>query len=138
MCNDGWVAMNWEGTTPLGVRRSLPFCNREVLELAFRCHPADLLGPGPKRLLRVALSGDVPPRNLFRPDKGVSSNPLEAKKAFEFLPSRMPKGAERIIRPDWLPTPPARVDADLVQLLGPLSVARWLEDRSRPGHASNG
>jgi asparagine synthetase B (glutamine-hydrolysing) len=52
VARDGWVAMNWEGTAPLGVRRSLPFFNREVLELAFQCHPSELLGPGPKRLLR--------------------------------------------------------------------------------------
>src|SRR5207302_1953074 len=64
---DAWVAMNWEGTTPLGVRRCNPFFNREVLELAFQCHPSEVLGAGPKRLLRLALKDDVPSRNLFRP-----------------------------------------------------------------------
>jgi len=49
----------------------LPFFNREVLELAFRCHPSELLGPGTKLILREALRDDVPPRYLLRDDKAV-------------------------------------------------------------------
>ncbi|MBI2865663.1 MAG: hypothetical protein HYX94_14035 [Chloroflexi bacterium] len=67
---DAFVPMNWEACSALGIRRSLPFFNREVLELAFACHPAELYGPGTKKLLRTAVSGDVPPRNLYRADKG--------------------------------------------------------------------
>src|SRR5437016_14458782 len=67
---DGFVAMNWEAASALGVRRSFPFFNREVLELAFECHPAELVGPGTKKLLRAALHADVPEKNLSRTDKG--------------------------------------------------------------------
>ena len=47
-----------------------PFVTRELLELAFELHPSELVGPGTKRLLRYALAGDVPAKNLQRPDKG--------------------------------------------------------------------
>src|SRR5437879_8887991 len=67
---DGFVAMNWEAASALGVRRSFPFFNREVLDLAFECHPAELVGPGTKKLLRAAVRDDVPARNLGRLDKG--------------------------------------------------------------------
>lgn len=67
---DGFVAMNWEAASALGVRRSFPFFNREVLELAFACHPAELIGPGPKQLLRAALRHDVPAVSLGRADRG--------------------------------------------------------------------
>lgn len=67
---DGWVAMNWEVTSALGIRRCIPFLTRATLELAFSCHPSEMLGPGTKRLLRVALADDVPTANLGRPDKG--------------------------------------------------------------------
>ena len=67
---DGFVAMNWEAASSLGVRRSFPFFNRAVLELAFECHPAELIGPGPKKLLRAALRHDARAANLERPDRG--------------------------------------------------------------------
>jgi asparagine synthase (glutamine-hydrolysing) len=66
----GFLGMHWEVTSHVGVRRSFPFVTRELLELAFECHPEELVGPGPKRLLRSALAGDVPAINLGRPDKG--------------------------------------------------------------------
>ena len=50
---------------------------RELLELAFQCHPSELVGPGTKRLLRRALAGDVPGVNLQRPDKGRSAPPRD-------------------------------------------------------------
>ena len=68
--HDGWVAMNWEVTSQLGIRRSLPFYTREAHELAFECHPHELIGPSTKKLLRVALHDDVPHLNLYREDKG--------------------------------------------------------------------
>lgn len=67
---DGFVAMNWEVTTHLGMRRAWPFFNRQMLELAFDCHPSELVGPDTKRLLRAALDGDVPPMNLHRRTRG--------------------------------------------------------------------
>ena len=66
----GWVVMNWEATSALGVRRTFPFLSREMLELAFSLHPAELLGPGTKKLLRASLRGKVPEWNLDRPDRG--------------------------------------------------------------------
>jgi hypothetical protein len=68
---DSFVAMNWEALSVLGIRRSWPFFNREVLELAFECHPSELIGPGVKKLLRAALSDDVPPTNLNRQTRGT-------------------------------------------------------------------
>ena len=67
---DGWVAMNWEATSFLGVRRSLPFYNREMIELAFELHPLEWGFPGDKKIERAALRGDVPAHNLDRADKG--------------------------------------------------------------------
>jgi hypothetical protein len=95
--------MYWEGTSPLGARPLLPFFNRETLELAFRCHPRDLLGPGKKRLLRDALRGDVPARNLMREDRGEWTGHSDARWA---LDGGLPPGAQRVVRPDWLAHPP--------------------------------
>ena len=101
---DGFVAMNWEVGSALGVRRAFPFFNREVLELAFECHPSELVGPGTKKLLRAALARDVPHENLFRPDKGHWGNHLVGAR-FE-IPGPLPEGLEAVVRPDWYPMPP--------------------------------
>jgi asparagine synthetase B (glutamine-hydrolysing) len=104
---DAWVAMYWEAAAPLGVRPSLPFFNREVLELAFRCHPRELLGPGPKRLLREALSDDVPARNLLRPDRGMwTGHHARGRWA---LDGALPAAADDVVRSDWVRHPPADV-----------------------------
>lgn len=105
---DGFVAMNWEAASVLGVRRSFPFFNREMLELAFECHPCELVGPGPKKLLRAALANDVPPHNLHRPDKGNSSQRRRGLQLEAIGP--LPAGLEAIVRPDWYPTPPPPAD----------------------------
>jgi asparagine synthetase B (glutamine-hydrolysing) len=104
---DGWVAMNWEGTTPLGVRRTIPFFTREVLELAFECDPSELLGPGKKKLLRAALRGDAPDRNLDRPDKGGWGSGMADQRLC--LDGELPEFLEPLVRPDWFPRPPAEV-----------------------------
>ena len=67
---EGVTAMNWEVCSFLGVRRTFPFFNAEVLQVVSACHPVELLGPGPKRLERQAFAGLVPERYLHRPDKG--------------------------------------------------------------------
>jgi asparagine synthetase B (glutamine-hydrolysing) len=100
---DAWVAMYWEGASPLGVRPLLPFFNREVLELAFRCHPRDLLGPGKKRLLRDALGSDVPEKNLQREDRGSWTGHGEARWV---LDGPLPPAASGVVHPDWLSRPP--------------------------------
>jgi asparagine synthetase B (glutamine-hydrolysing) len=67
---DGFVPMNWEVASAVGMRRVWPFFSRAMLELAFDCHPWELVGPGTKRLLREGLQGLVPPMNLQRQDRG--------------------------------------------------------------------
>jgi asparagine synthetase B (glutamine-hydrolysing) len=101
---DAWVAMYWEGASPLGVRPLLPFFNREVLELAFQCHPRELLGPGYKRLLREALRNDVPARNLFRPDGGTWTGHFTD--GTWITDGALPAAARTIVRSDWHPVPP--------------------------------
>ncbi|HUY86936.1 MAG TPA: asparagine synthase-related protein, partial [Acidimicrobiales bacterium] len=68
--HDGWTGNLWEILTGMGIRRSMPFMTREALELVYDCHPSELVGPGPKKLLRQAFSGMVPQDNLMRADKG--------------------------------------------------------------------
>jgi hypothetical protein len=72
---DDWIAMHWEVATVFGTTPVHPFFNRETLELGFRCHPVELFGPVPKKLLRRALSGIVPERYLQRSDKGHWNRP---------------------------------------------------------------
>ncbi len=71
----GWVSMGWEVCSALGLRRVLPFLSRELVELVYQCHPCELVGPGTKKILRGALDGLVPDKNLYRPDKGSNIIP---------------------------------------------------------------
>jgi len=91
------------------VRRSFPFFNREVLELALECHPVELVGPGTKKPLRAALGGDVPARNLERPDKGGWGSYLHKVK----LPWGVPLAIElhTVVRGDWCKVAPVAGDA---------------------------
>jgi asparagine synthetase B (glutamine-hydrolysing) len=128
---DGWVSMNWEGTAPLGVRRSLPFFNREVLELAFRCHPSELLGPGPKRLLREALRDDVPATHLLRPDKAVWRPHLVT--ARWTIDGAVPAAAASIARSDRLADARSSMPFnDGMQLAYAIRVAEYLERQAPP------
>ena len=115
---DGWVAMNWEVTGALGVRRSAPFFNRAALELAFGTHPRTLMGPGMKRLLRRGLAGDVPRRVLERPDKGRwGPAPVPPPVTWE-EPLDSSLGA--ILHPSRLPGPPGPVDSSEASVLSVL------------------
>jgi asparagine synthetase B (glutamine-hydrolysing) len=126
---DAWVAMYWEGAARLGVRPLLPFFTREVLELAFRCHPRELLGPGPKRLIREALRDDVPARNLLRPDRGLWSGHFD--QGNWTVDEELPPVASTVVRPDWLPRPPKDVSfVDGYLLVYAIRVAEYLEDHS--------
>ena len=103
----GYVDMNWAATSALGIRRSMPFFNREMIEMGFECHPTELIGPGPKKILRRALHHDVPAQNLYRPDKGhrgayTGDNPVAWKKP-------LPAGFQSLVRPDWFPLPPGQM-----------------------------
>lgn len=115
--HDGFVAMNWEAATALDVRRSLPFFNREALELAYACHPSEQLGPGTKKLLRAALRDDVPAENLQRKDKGSTPRPPEATIAWT---PELDQLLEPIVREDWFPNPPKQVDQWDARGLAPL------------------
>jgi asparagine synthetase B (glutamine-hydrolysing) len=124
---DAWVAMYWEGAAPLGVRPVLPFFSRESLELAFRCHPRDLLGPGNKRLLRDALRDDVPARNLLRPDRGMwTGHHATGRWA---LDGAFPAAADTVIRSDWVRNPPADLPfMEGYRLTAAIRVAEYLHD----------
>jgi asparagine synthetase B (glutamine-hydrolysing) len=129
---DAWVAMYWEGTSPLGVRPVLPFFTRELLELAFRCHPRDLLGPGKKRLLRDALRDDVPARNLFREDRGTWTG--HGDEARWTMNGALPAAAAGVVRSDWLARPPRDIPFMAgSRLTAAVRVAEFLERPSNAG-----
>lgn len=126
---DAWVAMYWEGASPLGVRPLLPFFNREVLELAFQCHPRELLGPGPKRLLREALRDDVPARNLLRPDGGTWRGHFTDGRWI--TDGALPAAVQPIVRSDWVPFPPPSLPWHDGKLLAYATrVAEYLEHQA--------
>jgi asparagine synthetase B (glutamine-hydrolysing) len=127
---DVFLAMNWEAACELGIRRSFPFFNRNVLELAFECHPSELIGPGYKKLLRAALRDDVPERNLNRPDKGAWGSSLRAGHASWDTP--LPDSLQAVVRPDWYPRPPNVLErseafglTELVMFSRSLQARRW-------------
>jgi asparagine synthetase B (glutamine-hydrolysing) len=128
---DAWVAMYWEGASPHGARPLLPFFRREVLELAFRCHPRDLLGPGKKRLLRDALRDDVPARNLFREDRGAwTGHPDTAR---WMIGAGFPPAAAGVVRADWLVYPPRDLEFHAgTRMTAAVRVAEYLEQASNP------
>ena len=128
---DAWVTMYWEGASPFGVRPLLPFFNREVLELAFQCHPRELLGPGTKRLLRGALRNDVPARNLLRPQRDMwAGHWTDGRWTVD---GALPAPAGRIVRPDWLPLPPRELPWNDGKLLTYASrIAEYLERQASP------
>ena len=105
---DAFVAMNWEAASALGIRRSFPFFTREILELAFDCHPSELIAPGYKKLLRAALRDDVPERNLNRPDKGGWGAYMRAGHAS--WNTELPVTIQAVVRPEWFPKPPFTID----------------------------
>jgi len=110
---DGVVAFYWETTSSLGIRRSFPFLQREVLELTAECHPADdLLARGTKSLLRDAVSDDVPRHNLYRPDKGSFGRWSHAERNAAIPWERpLPDEVQAVVRPEWFPRPPPRLSS---------------------------
>jgi asparagine synthetase B (glutamine-hydrolysing) len=110
-----YVAMNWEVASALGVRRSFPFFTREVFELAFECHPDELVGPGSKKLLRAALRNDVPERNLQRPDKGAWGASFRGSRVKWHEP--LPDALSAVVRDDWFPNAPGLMGASQARAL---------------------
>ncbi len=108
--HDGYVPMNWEACSALGIRRSLPFFNREALELMFECHPTELYGPGTKKLLRAALHDDVPSKNLYREDKGgwgIGERKLNSSWQEPTPYPSLPEELEPVLSPELFANPPA-------------------------------
>ena len=127
---DGWVGIGWEAATAIGARRSTPFLSRASLELVYDCHPSELVGPGPKRLLRDAFDGLVPPANLYRPDRGRTVIPLPDCDAMSWN-RPLPEVVHPIVGPVWQGSP-ARVGFDAAIALTALEVAgRCFEKLSR-------
>jgi asparagine synthetase B (glutamine-hydrolysing) len=122
--SDGYIAMNWEATSALGIRRSLPFVNRETFELTYSCRPEELLGPKTKKLLRQALRPDVPYRNLYRPDKGGWGVAIHGPRVFWERP--LSSVLRPIVRGDWWPRPQQSVDVADACCLGRLERAASL------------
>jgi asparagine synthetase B (glutamine-hydrolysing) len=104
---DGAVAMNWEATSALGVRRSFPFYHRAYVELAFELHPAELRGGcNDKHILGRALRGHVPDRHLDRP-KHTSEVRYET---FDVdWDEKLPDDLAHVVDSAWFPRPPPRV-----------------------------
>jgi len=123
---DGFVPMNWEVCSALGVRRSLPFHTREVLELAFACHPAELYGPDPgaKRLLRAALHNDVPHHNLYRADKSSRDEDARARHAAVQgpPPNPLPQELAALLDPAFFAHPPQTLDYGQLRPLTRLTI----------------
>jgi hypothetical protein len=117
--NDGFLAMNWEVASALGVRRSFPFVSRETLELTYSCRPEEMLGPKTKKLLRRALHGDVPPRNLYRPQKSRWGAALAHPMVVWRQP--LPPILGSLLRSDWMPRPPVPIAAADARCLGRLA-----------------
>jgi hypothetical protein len=92
--------MNWEATTELGIRRSIPFFTREMLELAFECHPSELFETGRRGLARRGLADDVPRSTLFMDDRGTW--PDDAPDRAIPLPPVLPDWVEPMVGPEWL------------------------------------
>jgi asparagine synthetase B (glutamine-hydrolysing) len=121
--HDAFVPMNWEACSALGIRRSLPFFNREALELMYECHPTELYGPKIKKLLRMALHGDVPARNLHREDKGVwgAGERKVQKSVQEAMPyESLPEDLEPLLSPDWCRNPPRMLNYSELRYLARL------------------
>lgn len=120
---DGYVAMNWEAATRLGVRRSFPFFHREVLELAHRCHPVELVKPGPKRILERAVPDEITMEGLFESDR--VSYGLDGTGPRLPWARPLPDALGRVVRGDWCPRPPGRLrDVDAWRLTALLQLAR--------------
>ncbi len=118
---DGWVAMNWEAVSALGARRSFPFFNREMIELAFRRHPAEMFGAGPKRALRDALSGQVGTINLQREDKGGWGRYLNGVDPWSWS-GGLTAEMLALLRPELRLESPKEIDFNSVKILTRLMV----------------
>ncbi|HVF12298.1 MAG TPA: asparagine synthase-related protein [Actinomycetota bacterium] len=75
LSQDVWLAMNWETTSALGIRRSTPFVSRAMIQLGYAAHPEEQFMLGTKSVIKAGLKDDVPPIYLWRNDKGTWGRP---------------------------------------------------------------
>ncbi|MCC6652913.1 MAG: hypothetical protein IT348_17295 [Candidatus Eisenbacteria bacterium] len=117
------VAQNWEVTSALGVRRVYPFLSRELVELAFDCHPSEGIGPGTKKLLRQSLRGLVPDSHLLREAKENWTEPASTTGWRRMIPQEL----SRIVAPALGSRPPDRIDSrDALRLTLLLNISQAL------------
>lgn len=107
--HEEFPVMNWEACSALGVRRAIPFMEREILELTLQCHPSELIRPAHKKLLKAALHEDIPRHILHQPHKRNWG--LKAEAAMMDFPwgAPLPTALAPMVRPEWFPHPPAKV-----------------------------
>jgi hypothetical protein len=98
--SDAGIPTNWEILAPLGVRRHFPFHTREMLEHAAGSDIRAMMGPGPKRILRAALAGDVPADLLLREDKGQWEGWPSAPRREQTSPISR-EAVEALLDPAW-------------------------------------
>lgn len=107
--HEEFPVMNWEGCSALGVRRSIPFMEREVMELTLQCHPVELIRPAYKKLLKDALRNDMPAYVLHQPHKRSWGPPTHLRSLkFSWAP-QLCGDLAAVVRPDWFPRPPSLV-----------------------------
>lgn len=95
----GWVEMNWEICWRHGIRRSIPFLDPRIVELALGTPARELIADGPKTLLRRAVRNDVPARYL---DQRKRSDPkVEIDPASIPLPRELDPIVEQLLIPEW-------------------------------------
>lgn len=107
--HEEFPVMNWEACSALGVRRAIPFMDREIMDLTLRCHPSELIRPAHKKLLKAALRDDVPSHVLHQPHKrnwGLRWNAQSLRLPWA---ASLPAALAPIVHPDWFPRPPTTV-----------------------------
>lgn len=116
----GATVQNWEVAASLGVRRVFPFLTRGVVELVFRCHPTELTGEAPKRLVRAAFAGVVP-TSLLSVAKGVGNYHPGSLRWHAAIPPEL----AGIVRDDYLDSPPATLgESDALHLQAMLNIVQ--------------
>ncbi len=119
---DGYIDMNWDVASRLGLRRAFPFATRELIEQAYGWHVSEQMGgrgrTRTKVILREALRDDVPRENLMRADRGGQQLPGLADPIV--WDERIPQDLEGIVRDEWVRRPPRVLDWARASRLAPL------------------
>lgn len=120
------IAMNWEVTSSLGIRRYYPFYTRELVELALGCHPSEGIGPGTKQLVRSALRGLVPDSHLGRTGKERRGAAVSTMLPWD---ERLPAELEGVVDPNWPGIAAKSLPAaDALRMMSLLNIVRALRN----------